>query len=369
MPILYSALGRDKRISDIVFAGSHDASIIGGKSNAMTQSLDIKGQAIAGVRLFDLRIAAMGNGDGASLVGYHGSLGGKKKVSLNSSHTGKTSEVVTNSKMKLGTFGDKLSTMLTQGRDFVATTGEFLIFKFDKCKNWQLIAEYCVALLGNNIYKPANPTFPFGKLTLGDLKAKVVCVFSESGLTEIKGLGVDDGIIGFRSLKGDDGIKPYQVNYPGLQYYGKGGTSLLKGAFKGYSGKRDLNVDKQRKLMLQMAAVQEQWAADVLGMMYWTSTGLVESIKKRNDYMWNTVNVKRMADIWRGGLEASIEVQLKLNEIKYMEYGEHRRMKAFFPNIVMVDFADAGKCDTIYELNEVADEMLIKAFDKYCEPA
>src|ERR1051325_2962832 len=101
--------------------------------------------------------------------------------------------------MKYGVFGLRLSEMLTQAKDFVESTQEFLIFKFDKCTNYPLIAEYCVSLLGDNIYKPIG--IEFGKLTLDDLKKKVVCVFSDSALPAMKPLTAADGILGFRSLK------------------------------------------------------------------------------------------------------------------------------------------------------------------------
>ena len=55
--ILYYRLGAEKRLNEIVMAGSHDAGITRGGGNAMTQKYDILGQTIAGVRLFDLRIA------------------------------------------------------------------------------------------------------------------------------------------------------------------------------------------------------------------------------------------------------------------------------------------------------------------------
>src|SRR4051794_18116244 len=70
--ICYYELGADKRLNDIVMAGSHDAGITGGGSNVQTQDLDIGGQASAGVRLFDLRIA------GASVTTQHGT----KQVTL-----------------------------------------------------------------------------------------------------------------------------------------------------------------------------------------------------------------------------------------------------------------------------------------------
>src|SRR5262249_52709383 len=77
--VLYQKLGWDKRLGDIVFAGSHDASITSGSAHAETQDLDIAGQADAGVRLFDLRILARKSAGGIDLVGYHGSPGGKSK--------------------------------------------------------------------------------------------------------------------------------------------------------------------------------------------------------------------------------------------------------------------------------------------------
>ena len=59
--IRYIALGEDKQLNEIVVAGSHDAGITGGDKNERTQSLNIAEQAKAGIRVFDLRIAAEGS--------------------------------------------------------------------------------------------------------------------------------------------------------------------------------------------------------------------------------------------------------------------------------------------------------------------
>ena len=45
--IRYYDLGKDKKLNEIVIAGSHDAGISEGGSNIQTQSLDIEGQALA----------------------------------------------------------------------------------------------------------------------------------------------------------------------------------------------------------------------------------------------------------------------------------------------------------------------------------
>jgi hypothetical protein len=363
MSILYRNLGGSKRLQEIVFAGSHDASITSGSSYAQTQDLDIAGQAEAGVRLFDLRILARKFKDGgASLVGYHGSGGGKSTSQLASTHTGKTHDVKTNSRIT-GEFGEKLSKMLKQAKDFVERTDEFLIFKFDKCTNYDLVAEYCVKLLGTAIYKPAGKEF--SKLSLDDLKKKVVCVFNNSALSEIKNFDSKDGILGFKSLRGEkNSVGTYDPGYPGLQYYGKGGTKVSK-IFSSNTDKMKENESTQKKMLLAMARQQDDLAANVLGMMYWTSTGVITSIRTRNDVMWNGTGVDRMAELWNQGLESSISTQLQRDKIKVLEYGGVRRVKAYFPNIVMIDFADPGKCQSIYALNTTVDRKLAEAYDKY----
>ena len=54
-----------KQLNQIVFPGAHDAGIYGeGKSNVITQSLNIGEQASAGVRFFDMRIATVLRSDG-----------------------------------------------------------------------------------------------------------------------------------------------------------------------------------------------------------------------------------------------------------------------------------------------------------------
>ncbi|HEY1789654.1 MAG TPA: hypothetical protein VGJ73_16015 [Verrucomicrobiae bacterium] len=363
MSIRYKNLGGTKRLQEIVFAGSHDASITSGDVNAQTQDLNIGDQAEAGVRLFDLRILAKGSSSGASLVGYHGDAWRPSTNTLTSQYSGQTQKVKTSKDMTYGVTGEKLSDMLNQGKAFVDRTKEFLIFKFDKSTNYKLIGDYCVNLLGDSIYKSTN--IEFSKLTLDDLAGKVVCVFNDKALTEMKPYTEKNGILGWRSLKGKDGVKPYDSTYYGLQYYGKGGTSA--GAFwRSDTDKMDENVKKQKKLMLAMAKVQDQSAGNVLGMMYWTATGLKASIRKRNEeVLWGGTGIARMSQLWHEGLEESISNQLKMDKIKVLEYGGIRRVKTFFPNIVMIDFADPDKCQTIYDLNTAVDDKLAKAYDKY----
>ena len=48
-----------------------------------------------------------------------------------------------------------------------------------------------------------------------------------------------------------------------------------------------------------------------------------------------------------------------------LEYGGVMRMKAYFPNIIMIDFADPDKCRSIFDLNTAVDQRLAEAYNKY----
>jgi hypothetical protein len=361
MPVRYRDLpsGHTKRLSEIVFAGSHDASITSGSSYAKTQRLDIAGQADAGVRLFDLRIMAQRTGQGtnksANLRGYHGSPGGEKTITGTSTTTQKTYNLETAKKIK-GEWGLPLIGMLQQAKTFVQNTKEFLIFKFDKCTNYEFIADLCTEILDDNIYTPIGKEF--SQLTLNELKRKVVCVFNEAERQQLLAGREAEGVLGFKSLKQ---AGSYDHNYSGLQYCGKGGTKP-KNIHKNDKAKMIENRDKQKELMLAMARQADDNAASVLGMMYWTSTGTLTSIKDRNKVMWGASGVRRMEEIWNAGLDKAVETQLQRDEFCYGTQGGIRRMKAYFPNIIMIDFADPGKCQTIYDLNTAADQKLVAAY-------
>ena len=397
MGVRYWRLGESRRLHEIIFAGSHDAAITSGRSFAQTQDLNIFRQADAGVRIFDLRIIAVGDGDGASMHGYHGDpsgsfkpewLGGtkvgkikdKKAISMQNEHTGKSHDLKIRKGMTTGTTGLKLSEMLDQAKSFVTSDDgkdEFLILKFDKCENYKVIADYCISILGPTIFKRrGDHPREFSKLTLGDLRGKVVCVFndSEEVNNELKDYTDRQGIFRFRSLyskstghfwnKKSATAKAYNPMWSGLQYMGKGGTKAYK-VFSNNEKKIQENVSKQKKILKLMASGSSPDNANVLGMMYWTSTGSLSSIKKRNDKMWNEAGTRVMQKLWYEGLESAIGTQLELEQLKCLEYGGKMRIKAFFPNIIMIDFADTGKCQTIFDLNAVKDNLLASAYNNY----
>jgi hypothetical protein len=351
--IRYYELGRDRRLNEIVIAGSHDAGITGGGSNVQTQTLDIAGQAAAGVRLFDLRIAAAGAstqhglGKEAELRAFHADskLMKNETKSRYMPDVGRT-ETITRTKLRGGAFGAGLTDMLEQARAFVRDhPTEFLVFKFDKCTNWELIAECCAGVLGDHLYKgPPN----VNTATLKLLAGTVVCLFAESGLAALSHKHRSGGILGFRNLV-EGGA--YVESFNGLQYFGKGGTSI----FKPFA-KLSQNEKKQSKLMAGGAAADP----NVMGMMYWTTTGVAESIRKRNESMWSAKNVGKLKALWENGLAESIQQRLAKN-VDPTSYASGTLLKTFMPNIVMIDFADEHKCGEIYNLNRVAATELTYA--------
>jgi hypothetical protein len=351
--VTYYELGKRKQLNQIVVAGTHDAGITSGGKGVQTQSLDILGQALAGVRFFDIRIAAavtsQTHASGkpiAELRAFHADdkvvfqMG--RKVVLKG---GQAPVDITQSKLAAGAFGLGLTGMLQQARNFVHSSSgkdEFLILKFDKCTNWGLIADACTDVLGMALYKGGGN---INTKTLEDLKGQVVVLFSPKGLAELG--AVRPGILGFKNLSGDG--QGYTDGFEGLQYFGKGGTS----PFKPFS-KIKQNIKNQSKLMAN-AAVEGN--PRVIGMMYWTTTGLIESIRKRDDGMWDDPKIARMKALWGQGLGDFVNGRVPMQSDNAMANGQLRRK--YFPNIVMIDFADARKCQKIRELNDLAAQHLV----------
>jgi hypothetical protein len=357
--IKYYELGPDKRLNEIVMAGSHDAGITGGGANVQTQSVNIYGQAHAGVRVFDLRIAAAtvpgvtGAVKNAELKAFHadGMLQSKATTTRHVAGLGGAQQIV-RTKLKGGAFGLGLAAMLQQARLFVTTyTDEFLILKFDKSTNWMLIAAACVQELGTEIYTGGGN---LNLKTLRDLRGKVIVLFTEGGLAAVHhAYGVPHGILGIKNLYGSKSA--YDERYHGLQYFGKGGTSPFK-PFK----KIDQNVKKQTKIMEKGGDANP----NVMGMMYWTTTGLKESIQHRNAGMWSQPNVARLRNMWDRGLNGAI--MSRVNKYANINgFGGGQILKAFMPNMVMIDFADAPKCQEIFELNTIPVTFLVGALGDY----
>ena len=379
--IKYADLGATKQLNEIVFAGSHDAGITSGGGNAQTQNLDIAGQARAGVRFFDLRVAAFSTGATAhgakqtEIKAFHadGKLHAKDaKVRSVAGFTG-TGEIQ-RSKLRAGAEGLALLDMLDDARNFVTSAdylGEFLILKFDKCTNWALIADLCRANLGNALYRGGGNV---NTKTLAQLAGKVIVAFMPDGYAQLT-LAERDGITPIKNL-----YKPpadYDANFPGLQYWGAGGTSALNG--KSHKAKIKENAKKQAKILaagatgvqvkknFQFARSIEYANApanpNIVGMMYWTTTGLFASIEKRNDKGWELKNIGGLDKLWLDSFNAFadfFEETVPMN-VDLMSYSSGGTLKMFMPNVVMLDFADETKCGYIHGLNTVAAAKLVTA--------
>lgn len=356
--IEYYDLGPHKKLNEIVMAGSHDAGIIGGGGNVQTQDRDIYEQAKAGVRIFDLRIALATTGGKfgdvklAEMKAFHAD---KKLVSTATTtrHVGSLgiTQQVERSKLRGGAFGMNLHNMLSQARSFVEEyPNEFLLLKFDKSTNWVLIAEACVNYLAGALYTGGGN---LNTKTLQDLRGRVIPLFVDSGMKALRAgnfNGAANGILGIKNLKDDKG--GYDERYAGVQYYGKGGTSPFS-PFK----KTKQNITKQSDLMRKGG----QGHPAAMGMMYWTSTGLFESIKDRNDGMWTQPGVDKLKRMWKQGLEQAVQDRAgKYANINGFAGGQ--KLKAFLPNFVMIDFADPTKCGEIFELNTTPVTVMVDAF-------
>lgn len=356
--ITYFELGKDKRLTDIVVAGSHDAGITRGKGNIRTQALDILGQAKAGVRVFDLRVAAgkvasaPGETKRVELKAFHADPSVQKNELKMRQVGGLGVMPVVRTKLKGGDWGMGLEDMLTQARNFVKSTdyaNEFLILKFDKCYNWLLIAEACAFCLNDALYTGGGN---INTAKLDDLKGKVVVLFSTKGVSEVNSVfKPKDGILAFKNLYDKDGGAAYESDFNGLQYFGKGGTSVAKPFYK-----QSQNVEKQGKLLEKCVALQNP---NVIAMMYWTTTGLLESIQKRDKKMWDAPNVEKMKKLWASGLKDMVDDR---NPFPVPDNSPALAplTKKFMPNIIMIDFADQPKCKVIRGLNDLSADDLRK---------
>lgn len=126
-------------------------------------------------------------------------------------------------------------------------------------------------------------------------------------------------------------------------------------------GKIAANIAKQSKLMRIGARGTDP---EVMGMLYWTTTGLKRSIHARDQTMWG-VNKQPslLAQLWADGFGDAIEERLPAH-MSPTAHANGAVLKAFMPNIVMVDFADIQKGTFIHGLNTTATTMLTDAARK-----
>jgi len=254
-PIAYHREYKHKKLNEVVLLGSHDAGITKGNSNTKTQDGGIYYQAIRGARFFDVRIAAFFDRSGnATLSSYHDETKAKLP-GFATKHTGMTVHTTV-----LGKEGETLHSILAEAKDFVDyMPHEFLMLKFDKSENWSHIRDACYATLGNRIYKPTtldNGGANINERTLDELKGRVIVLFDEEGYNNVNQPWAQ-GILKWKNLnkKSEKTAAGYDEQFPGLQYYGKGGVSRPA---SGDEAKIQKNFDEQVLLMKGMGAFAQK---------------------------------------------------------------------------------------------------------------
>jgi hypothetical protein len=379
MTVMYYGQYKQRKLNEMILLGSHDAAITNGSANAVTQTKDILGQASDGARFFDLRVAAFKTstlGGKVELRSYHDATkiesatfrrGDKMKVTDLGGV--KRSDVKVHTTV-LGVAGFGLQAMLSSAKEFLRegpTSNEFLMFKFDKSENWSLIYDTCMNELFRDgyLYETSDPRKRvLNNRTLEELKGKLLILFPEEAFAELPISATASGFLPWKNLysKGARSAKQYSADYPGLQYYGKGGTSA--GA-SGDTGKIEKNRLEQSELMqgkgefkLKKSGWKEKLGInkpksgrqdgtvnpDVVGLMYWTTTGASRrGISSRNNKMWKEDVQEQMINI---ALEHAPKAMFDMNA-----QGAAQMVKVFQPNIIMVDFVTHEKGMKVLSLN------------------
>jgi hypothetical protein len=347
-------------LCDVVFPGTHDAGIYGTAlgGTARTQSLTLGEQAEAGVRYFDLRIATIKTANGLEQRAFHAPA-----LKQKTSAAGGYQAPSLSKKVKIGLFtgygGDRLSQMLDQARAFVLVNpGEFLILRFSKCGNMEEVVNQCLLKLGNERFAQ---NVNLNVALVGSLQGKVIVIIDQEDFDKLPtALKVSaPGLLPVKAMfNSEGGHASYDPNKWGLQYFGK------------YSNTRSSakNARKQAEILAQGPVS----SPEMLGMMYWTLTTKVgeklmktfESIQARDRKMWNS-GQQALTSVWRAGVKDHIIARAGHQHRQWLSVGYPptamgRSAKSFMPNIVMMDFADANRCATVWNLNLSTADMMAR---------
>jgi len=283
-------------------------------------------------------------------------------------------------KTLLGAKGVGLYQMLAEAQKFVTGgdgRNEFLMLKFDKCSNWHLVARACIDTLGDAIYKKLPDTKCLNECTLHELKGSVIVLFSKDGC---QACGIDasqrrqQGILQWKNLYKSSESTPggFVSDFPGLQYYGKGGVS--KGV-KGDSQKIGVNAVIQTGLAKGRGAFQKESGSGdkkviktghhdsvdpkIVGLLYWTTTGAsLRGIEARNTKMWSQPNQQLLVQA------TGLAMELVPSSVDPNSGSGATVVKRFMPNIVMVDFVDTHKGKLVKELNTRSAAQIHRVIDE-----
>lgn len=348
-----------KRLCDVVFPGSHDAGITSGLGNAKTQSLDIEAQANAGCRWFDLRLLK------TTPFGKKSSTHSKFKTYHIAGVAGKKTSRATRLLGGLqGTFGLSLDKIIDGAHKFLNVNGaEFLLFRFSKCQHH---ADLFNELKNGLSYRLFKGAVNLNEITVDDqrIRGKVVVLFDDGELNKV-GATPQEGCLGVKSLfaygldsKGketkDLAPKPYVANYNGIQYFGKFGATTTKTDIGPNGSKFRTNLKKQENYLTKGGWTYRA-TPEVLGMMYWTTTGVFQNILSRNQRMWNQVHSRALVTLWEQGLEEALTSRVGYLSSPLIQ----GQVSSFIPNIVMMDDVNSGRCELVWQLNRCTNGTIL----------
>ena len=232
--IKYSNLGQHKQLNEIVMAGSHDAGVTEGGGNVQTQNMDIYLQAYAGVRLFDIRIAGQsaadqGLGKEAQLKAYHSAI----KIKLDDdtpAHGSGQEDRRASATLVGGDWGMGLTHMLREAKKFVeqkpGRVPDPQVRQVQQLDSDRRDLHPVSRQL--DVLRARQREHPDDRRTR---RVRSSSCSDESGLRRCADLSADDGHPGLQE-PGGEGASYDPLLFDGLQYLGKGGTSVAKPFFK-----------------------------------------------------------------------------------------------------------------------------------------
>jgi hypothetical protein len=359
MPLNYSAY-HHRRLCEVVIAGSHDAGIDSGGGLTRTQTVNIRQQLLCGARFFDLRIASrrvtVNGQQEAEFATFHaprkpGGFLQTKKVNrpvVGQPAGGNQQVDAVHKGLLLGHYGQALVDVLQDVAAFLnGAPTEFVILKFDKTMNKAVVASLCQQHLGARMYTGVGAGL--NETPIGQLAGQAIVTFQDNNQA---GVGLGGGAVGICNLQKGLGYNP---NYVGIQYYGKGGKTKWK---LGVGRKIAKNRVCQERLMTEALNKDPR----TLGMLYWTTTGFTESVKSRDDQLWADGGAD-LSKLWSECLLMSA-YQLPPH-VNLFNPASGVLLKLFFPNIIMMDFVNPPRCNTVFQMNATAGTTLTQMATLY----
>lgn len=352
MPNFMAGL-QNHKLSRIVMPGAHDAGIYGNHFSrvALTQALDIRGQINCGVRWFDIRV----QGELVDGVVQHKAYHGKGARERNQ-------DGLDYLKGGFGGFGGEIGRMTRDAIYFLRqpiNQSEVLIFKISKSSNIETVFNAICDAGGDVIYSSRDHFHNLNQKTVGELRGSLIILVEEKHMPALRGSANSDKAFSFKELYAGGAV--YENDYRGLQYYGKHSGTNYKA----------LNRSTQKKRISKGNDRYARTEPEAMGMLYWTLTtaqplALPISIKNRDKLLWKDRYKAKLQTIWKNGLEDSL--RQRIGHGFNLDVANHE-INLFMPNIIMVDFADASKCRTIIDLNQVPNAVLNEMRLKRDDPA